>query len=181
MVEDSVILMSMYDYIEQYGNKLQIKDYCKSCGMYGKLWTCPPHIEEVDFSEYSKIALIFSKIPIKREMLINSLEEIELLIVNERRNLDEKLLRKEQEYAGRAFFPGHCIICGKDKCSRLKAEPCRHVTLARTSLESHGFDIISSAKKLANIDIHWYDGHTVPEYITLVSAIAYSDNYNFIW
>ena len=99
--------------------------------------------------------------------------------------MDEKelkrLLEKEAELHGMAFFAGTCMLCGdpcypddalseqevlsgsgetcwRDGCTRRRGLPCRHPGKVRPSLEAFGFDLVNTARELFGIELQWGGG-----------------------
>lgn len=95
--------------------------------------------------------------------------------------MDKRLLEKEAELHGMAFFAGTCMLCGdpcypddalsgqevlsgsgetcwRDGCTRRRGLPCRHPGKVRPSLEAFGFDLVNTARELFGIELQWGGG-----------------------
>ncbi len=110
---------------------------CRTCSMYGKRPSCPPHApdwtEAREWIEHFRKAFL-----IKFSIDMDDFE-------NEKRRAILYLLKREAElfregnlYA-MALFPGSCNLC--DDCSFERGEPCRFPTKVRPSIDAIGIEI----------------------------------------
>lgn len=110
---------------------------CRSCPMYGKRPSCPPHVpdwrEAKDWVRHFKRALI-----IKFEIAMDRFEQDrrEALLYLLKR--EEELFKERKMYA-MALFPGNCNLC--DDCPFERGEPCRMPTKVRPSIDAIGIEI----------------------------------------
>jgi len=177
--ENKIVRVPAPDYIRDYRDVERFLQYCKACGNYGTVWTCPPY----DFDPLGRIKsfhyvhLIGTKVFIDeatRRSPANADEEkqISYRVLREvREGLDERLLALEKKHPGSlAFFAGSCTLCRETGCARKSAKPCLHPDQTRSSLEAYGFDISKTASELLGIEIQWGEKLVLPEYFTLVSG-----------
>lgn len=86
--------------------------------------------------------------------------------------MDQKLLMLEKHNPqSKVFLAGTCHICSKEKCTRIKREPCIAPESIRPSLEAFGFDISKTSSELLKVEMLWSKNGILPEYFTLVSGI----------
>ncbi|MDE6289057.1 MAG: DUF2284 domain-containing protein, partial [Muribaculaceae bacterium] len=107
---------------------------CRECPCYGRRWCCPPlETDELEKPEkYPTLTLVGARITPK--ITGRPIEEAGSLIADCRRHIEPQILKKEKETGGfAALFTGQCTHCGKQKCTRIKGDPCRHPELVRPS------------------------------------------------
>ena len=102
------------------------------------------------------------------------------LMHRERSRLDKRLLALEEEYNGRAFYAGSCILCPWEECTRRSGKACRYPLRIRRSLEACGFDLGRTTSELFGIEMKWSENRNLPEYLLLVSGFL-SDRETPIW
>ena len=95
------------------------------------------------------------------------------LMHRERSRLDKRLLALEEEYNGRAFYAGSCILCPWEECTRRSGKACRYPLRIRRSLEACGFDLGRTTSELFGIEMKWSENRNLPEYLLLVSGFLY--------
>lgn len=205
MEKEFSVVCPMADYMRGFRDVSRFEEYCKVCGQYGTCWTCPPFDFDTDgyLARYENILLVAVKIdvPCQSEKMseLGKTDDSEMLPANdgiadiaiERRMklleqtrvvMDRKLLEKEAQLHGRAFFAGTCLLCGRGAgqgaessggCTRREGLPCRHPDKVRPSLESVGFDIGKTAKELFGLELKWASDGMLPEYYVLVGAVMY--------
>ncbi|OEU76508.1 MAG: metal-binding protein [Desulfuromonadales bacterium C00003093] len=115
---------------------------CRTCPMYGKTPSCPPHAppwkETLDWIRAFERAFI-----IKFEINMSNFEE-------EKRGVSTFLLKKEKEFFNEGFpfafalFPGNCNIC--EECEFEKSGNCSDQTRPRPSIDAVGIEIGSFVK-----------------------------------
>lgn len=116
---------------------------CESnaCGMYGRCWTCPPCIGDIDElilkAKSYKYALVYQTV----DTLEDSYDFEGMQKAGQRMNkLTEKIQNahffdKDSLY----LCAGGCRICSV--CSKQKNEPCRFPEKALSSLEAYGINV----------------------------------------
>lgn len=220
MEKEFSVVCPMADYIRGFRDVSRFEEYCKVCGQYGTCWACPPFDFDTDryLARYENILLVAVKIdvPCQSEKMseLGKTDDSEILPANDgiadiaiekrmkllehtRVVMDRKLLEKEAQLHGRAFFAGTCLLCGRGAaatdggadvrggmfagqgaeqgggCTRREGLPCRHPDKVRPSLESMGFDIGKTAKELFGLELKWASDGMLPEYYVLVGAVMY--------
>lgn len=118
-----------------------------TCGNYGKSWTCPPYVGEIDelikkASSY-KYALVYQTIhPLEDSYDFEGMVEAG--------KLHAELSLKLSRFFDTLDFPkklhlaaGGCRVC--PVCAKRTDEPCRHPELALASLEAYGVNVSALA------------------------------------
>lgn len=172
------IVLPMAEYIRQFRDVGRFEGYCRTCTRYGTCWACPPFDFNTDklLAEYGNILLFAVKVDVP-----SGLTDSAALLDSVRVAMDRRLLVKEAELSGRAFFAGTCRLCGtgagdygKDGgCTRKAGLPRRHPEMVRPSLESFGFDIGKTTKELFGLELKWGNEGSLPEYYVLVGGVAF--------
>lgn len=146
----------------------QLRDACKQnyCGAYGKNWTCPPLVGDVevliDKVKSYKSALVFQ--------LIGDIEDsYDIEGMNEVKELHNVLLRKLAKIVKENFSnalilgAGGCTLC--DKCAAVTNEPCRIPDEAYSSVEAHGIFVT----KLAEVsNMKYINGQNTVTYFGMI-------------
>lgn len=122
------------------------RDLCKAnaCGNYGKNWTCPPLIGEIDD--------LMNEIPTYKWALVyQTVSELEDSYdfegMIEAGNLHNQLVLKMRDIATDIIPSAHilhlgaggCRVC--PVCAKRSDEPCRHPDLSVSSLEAYGINV----------------------------------------
>lgn len=172
-------LLPMEEFIARFLDRDRIRGYCHTCSRYGKCWACPPF----SFNE-GEILCHYTMISVRAVKLYpekytgQSTEGLKdflgKIIWQHRKKEDAALLEEEATVEGRAFFAGTCLLCPEDRCMRISGRRCIHTEKVRPSLEALGFDIVATASELFGIEMKWGTGGNPPEYLTLVSGLAFS-------
>ena len=180
---DHARTLPLQSYIGGYLEQEVFLQCCRDCPRFGRYWACPPlpTTPQEYLRPYSAITIYITQIFPPREIVMGTpipdqgkvgMAYLEQL----RRSVDPYLLHLEQVHPGsRAFFAGSCNLCrarGEDECPRIQDAPCRHPDRMRYSLESLGFNLATTAKKLMGVPMCWPSGGHLPRYYTLVSALA---------
>jgi len=118
-----------------------VRDACAECEFYGKSWSCPPAIPELDET---------------RKRILSYKHAIVVLFRHpkDRKGLEKAVLAIESELKSKGFsstygfFVSPCTAC-RD-CSY--PDECQKKTLCRPTGESWGIDLITTAKN-AGIEI----------------------------
>ena len=119
-----------------------------SCGKYGKCWTCPPDVGDID-------ELIARAKTYQRCLLFQSVSDLEDSfdvegMLEAGRRHSEMTRRfwaemKPQMPAGTLMLSaGGCGAC--DRCAKEDGEPCRHPEDALASLEAYGIAVSEIAR-----------------------------------
>lgn len=118
------------------------------CGLYGKCWTCPPHVGDID-------ELIAKAKSYKEAVVYQSVHTIEdsfdiegMIEAGGNHNqlsqkisvLLEKIPREDFIHLG----AGGCRYC--ERCAKADEEPCRHPDKALASLEGYGIAVSQLAE-----------------------------------
>lgn len=175
-----VAQIKLDDYIREYRDSPRFIVYCKACDRYNSCWACPPFDFDADdyIAPYEMAYIIGSKITLNNDIIADNqgwekCTPMSYEIIEEvRRELDEKLIKIENEYpASRAFFAGTCHLCPKGECTKTYGKPCVLPERVRPSLEAFGFDIGKTSSELLHIEMKWSLNGIMPEYFTLVSGL----------
>lgn len=135
------------------------------CGKYGKTWTCPPGIGDVN-SHRSRLstfpeAILFQQVfPLEDPYDVDGMDVGRKTIMNHAYTLSDRL-RKEP---GEAMFlaAGSCELC--HPCS-YPEKPCRFPEKAMISMEALGVDVYDIAKKTG---LKYYHGPNTVTYFVMV-------------
>jgi len=110
---------------------------CRSCPMYGKRPSCPPHAP--DWREAKEWVRSFKRaLVIKFEIDMDTFEE-------DKREAILYLLRRESGFFkdgnmyAMALFPGSCNLC--EDCPFERGEPCKMPSKVRPSIDAIGIEI----------------------------------------
>ncbi|MBR6739563.1 MAG: DUF2284 domain-containing protein [Clostridia bacterium] len=126
------------------------RDMCKAnlCGAYGRNWTCPPHVGEIDelmelIRSYGYVLVYQTVSELEDSFDIEGMEaasvrhaELGFALRNELS--DQPLLRPLHLSAG------GCRLC--HVCAKADDLPCRFPERAMASLEAHGINVSELAK-----------------------------------
>ena len=117
------------------------------CGKYGKCWTCPPDVGDIDemISRAGKYehALVFQSIG----RLEDSFDVEGMERAAQRHNLITQTLAAELDSMlgdSLKLGAGACRVC--ERCARVDEEPCRNPDKATVSLEAYGIAVSELAK-----------------------------------
>ena len=147
------------------------RDMCASnaCGMYGKCWTCPPDVGEID----ALMAEIKNYDHVLVYQTVTELEDsydFEGMI--EAKKLGYKIARSLR---GTFDIPeissvlhlgaGGCGVC--ETCAKRTGEPCRAPELALASLEAYGVNV---SKLAASAGMKYING---PDTVTYFGAVLF--------
>lgn len=140
-----------------------------TCGKYGKCWTCPPEVGEIDemiksLSAY-KGAIVYQLVsPLEDsfdfEGMVKAKKDffaLEMRVVKAIR----AIMQKEYLHLG----AGGCGVC--PRCTKEDDLPCRHPDLAIVSLEAYGVNVSLLAKASG---LKYING---PNTVTYFGAIFY--------
>ena len=178
---DYTRMIPVDEYILNYRDERRFMAYCRECRRYGNCWSCPPFHDSEDYlSGFRNLLIVCTQIiPLTLEVP-DAVEAGQELIHKERSRLDKRLLALEEEYNGRAFYAGSCILCPWEECTRRSGKACRYPLRIRRSLEACGFDLGRTTSELFGIEMKWSENRNLPEYLLLVSGFL-SDRETPIW
>lgn len=183
-IQNAVASISISEYINDYRDTDKFIGFCKACNKYGNCWSCPPYDFSTDeFLSHYKYAYIIGTKIIPSKSLSDQCHSMEdsirigkQLISDVRKNLDKRLIEIETQHSdSKVFFAGTCHVCDVDTCTRIIGQPCRFPDKIRYSLESFGFDIGKTTSQLLGIELKWSKDGSLPQYLTLVSALLSND------
>ncbi|MBQ3084868.1 MAG: DUF2284 domain-containing protein [Clostridia bacterium] len=131
--------------VDEIELEAKFRELCASnaCGMYGRCWTCPPDIGEIDalmekLRSY-RSALVYQTIfPLEDSFDFEGMME-----AGRRHNELVQKLRKEIP-EGLHLGAGGCKVCSP--CAKHSNEPCRFPDRAIASLEAHGVNVSKLAQ-----------------------------------
>lgn len=171
--------LPMEEYIARFLDRDRIRGFCNACSRHGRCWACPPF-----GSEENGMLLHYTMISVRAVKLYpgkytgqspDGLKDFLGEIIRQHREKEDAvLLEEEAALEGRAFFAGTCLLCPEDRCMRISGRRCIHPEKVRPSLEALGFDIVATASELFGIEMKWGTGGNPPEYLTLVSGLAFT-------
>ena len=119
-----------------------------ACGVYGKCWTCPPYVGEIDelmaAVKTYEYALVYQTVsPLEDSYDIEGMaaarKTMFALTRRIRRDLDGLPMAKLLHLGA-----GACGVC--DVCAKSTDEPCRFPHLAMASLEAYGIHVSALAE-----------------------------------
>ena len=168
------------DYCARYVEPSRFMAYCRECGNYGTVWSCPPYdftAEEL-WQRYRHMRLLGRKLTFRPELLQRRYDKEQLgqllkdTLYRERADMERELFALEAKNPGSlALLPGSCHRCGDGNCTRRNGLPCRDPEHLRHSLESLGGDVGRTAEELLGTPLLWSKEGRLPEYLTLVAAL----------
>ena len=145
------------------------RDMCarNACGMWGKCWTCPPDIGQIDalmaeLQQYSHV-LVYQTVG----QLEDSYDFEGMTEAGKHHNRIAQSLRTVFAEAGISdplhLGAGGCRVC--PVCARRTGEPCRHPELAMSSLEAYGIHV---SRLAAKADMEYINGSNTVTYFGAV-------------
>lgn len=148
------------------------RDICASnaCGMYGKCYTCPPDVGDIDtlISEVKtyKYALVYQQISkledsFDFEGMTDARKKHYILSQSIKKAVDAKDLPKVLHLGA-----GGCGVC--EVCAKRTGEPCRFPELAMASLEAYGINV---SKLAASAGMKYINGQNT---VTYFGAVLFS-------
>lgn len=152
-------------------DKARTEELCKSCGMYGRCYSCPPR--SPSFGRYVskyKYAFVYC-------FFINS-DEIKIKNPYFRSMTANRILAPmlyrfgisiEALLDGLSFRSGYCHLCRP--CRAKLGKPCAHPDKMRYSLESVGVDVSKCSGDVLGHKIDWSKKGTIPKYYSVVGAV----------
>jgi len=126
-----------------------------SCGRYGKSWTCPPDVGDIDemiskAKKYKHMLIFQSIAQLQDSYDIKGMKAAAIAHSVLTHKVAEKL--KDLISQPLALGAGACLIC--PSCTKEENVPCRHPDKALVSLEAYGIDVskLAAASGLAYIN-----------------------------
>ena len=146
---------------------------CESnrCGNYGRNWTCPPEIGDIDelmeaFKTYENAIVYQTVTPIAHSYDIEGM----LAAGDNHNTLTEKLRVAYRDLPVSMELhlgAGGCRVC--PRCAKRKNEPCRYPDQAIASLEAYGVSVYELAQKCG---MNYINGQNT---VTYFGAFLYSE------
>jgi predicted metal-binding protein len=141
--------------VEQIPFDAGLRKACEAnyCGNYGKNWTCPPDVGNVDEliaqAKGYQYALVYQTVS-----TIEDSYDFEGMVAALARHRDitdgiTAAVRQQANEGMLQLSAGGCIIC--DKCAKKDNQPCRYPDKAVASLEAYGIYVAKLAE-LANMN-----------------------------
>ena len=146
--------------------------YCEDnvCGFYGRCWSCPPDIGEIDvlraeLKKYEHI-IIYQSISSVKDYAdtegMNAAEEKHSDIAQKLQIHLRNILNKPFLHLG-----GSCHLC--PECSKIANEPCRYPEKMLPSLSAYGVDV---CKTCAGTSLEYMNGENT---VTFFGMILFND------
>ncbi len=172
--------VDLKDFIKNCVDVERIKNFCKSCPRYCKVWSCPEHSFDplLYWKTFSSFTLILRKIILPPELTgrVFTPEEqayiYEKVFFAERKNFSN-MLRGEETDKSISLHVGGCDLCGEANCARREGKPCRFPKKRRYSIESLGGDVVKTSELYFNMPLLWPKDGRLPEYLMLVGGLLY--------
>lgn len=145
----------------------EVREACKMnyCGRYGKTWTCPPYVGEIDelklkVTKY-KNAFVFTTVGELEDSF--DIEGMEAARVESKKVFDEAIKFAQENLNDFMLLGcGSCTVCEKCTCPD---SPCRFPEKAIPSIESCGINVVTLAKSL---NINYYNGINTVTYFNMI-------------
>ena len=126
------------------------RDMCANniCGNYGKCWTCPPDVGDIDelmakLRTYEYILVYQSVRPLEDSFDFEGMAEAG--IFHNKLTADVRRQLIDDGFTDALFLcAGGCRLC--EVCAKKTDEPCRHPEDALASLEAYGVNVSELAK-----------------------------------
>lgn len=137
------------------------------CGRYGKCYTCPPDVGEINtliakLKSY-KFALVYQTVGMLEDSFdIEGMQEAGAKHC-------ELVIEMQKEYGSDVLHlgAGGCPLC--ERCAKATNEPCRHPNEAIASLEAHGVNV---SKLAAASGMKYINGQNT---VTYFGAMLFND------
>lgn len=170
-------LLPVKDWIEQYCFGDAFMKYCKECPEYGRVWSCPPGVPQVEgyLTRYEWVYIVGVKV-IYGEALKRSADSPahtekarQDSYGKVKRTLLEALLAMEEIFPDSlTVAAGRCEICAH--CTRAEGGwPCRYPSHMRYSFSAFGFDLSLISERLLGFKLLWAN-EGLPDYNVAVAA-----------
>lgn len=179
--EVRVETIKVSDWLENYCHPEKFLPLCKACPDYGKNWSCPPGVPEVEriVKDYEYAQIIGLKVIydewVRREAMLDPKREEHLrqqTYGKAKKEMLAALLALEKEFPGtRTIMAGKCELC--QECARREDKACRHPQKMRYSYSGLGFDLGRIAQEILEMPLLWQNGG-LPEYNVAVAAFLHN-------
>ena len=124
----------------------ELRDYCMQnrCGLYGKNYTCPPFIGDVNeliikLKTFKKAVIWQNIFPLEDSFDIEGM----MYALQKHNAMTMEIARCIYSVLGRScalvLAAGGCVLC--EKCAVVTDEPCRFPEEALSSLEAYGINV----------------------------------------
>lgn len=170
--KDCTIRLATLSTLSSYHKPDEVLGYCKRCPKYGQIWSCPPHIFDIEqyLNQFQRAYIIGSKIRLNP---LQKRDEALLSFQNRRETLNGKLLEIEAKIPNATvLFSGDCRFC--KTCNRKDGSLCIDESKMRYSLESLGYKVSEVCENLLDEKLQWGKS-SMPAYLFSVSAILTND------
>lgn len=151
--------------VEQIPFDASLRKACEAnyCGNYGKNWTCPPDVGDIDeliskAKAYSQ-ALVYQTVSALEDSFDFEGMTAALVRHKEITDLITEEIRKHANEGMLQLSAGGCIIC--ERCAKRSKEPCLHPDKALASLEAYGIYV---AKLAALGNMNYINGKNTVTY-----------------
>ena len=145
----------------------EVRKLCEQnmCGCYGRSWTCPPAIDDVEtlqarLADFSHCVVFYSVYQLEDsfdwEGMMTSVKDFQARILKSRKKI-------QAEDPARNFFflgAGSCQMC--ETCTYPEEKPCRNPEEALYSVESYGIDAM---KMMQDNGLKYNNGPNTVTYI----------------
>ena len=145
------------------------RDTCSTnrCGLYGKCWTCPPDVGDIDL-------LIKTLYGYSQALLYQTIVQLEDSYDIEGMSAGGARHAKQSRILGKKILPllgtkamnlscGGCRFC--DRCAKQDGLPCRAPSEALASLEAYGVDVYQTVKKT---ELKYVNGQNTVTYFGMI-------------
>ena len=159
---------------EIYPKYVDVKKFtalCEECPEYGKSWSCPPIMFDVDkvWQSYSRIHICLLKMDIEPT---DDPAKIYDMFRGNQHIISAKIYDMEEATPGsRALIPGPCDYCGEGNCARLVGKPCRIPAYMRNSMVSMSADCSATARDFFGLDLEWPKDGKPPAFMSMFGAL----------
>ena len=166
------------EFICRYRDVERFGALCAQCPSYGKVWSCPPFdFDPRERSDGFDSVTVFATTITFDEATRHACSTPDEASRVGREAMQEawqsllpRLSEMERQSPGSRCFTFRCSLC-PEGCTRPEGYLCRHPDRLRQSLEAVGFDIGAMMRDLFGIELEWSSDGSLPEHITLVTAL----------
>ncbi|MCQ2554304.1 MAG: DUF2284 domain-containing protein [Clostridia bacterium] len=161
--------ITVKEFFEEFVDIPKFIKYCRECGNYNNVWSCPPYSFDVEeyWKQFRTVLVIADRFYPEKDL--NYIDAWKALF-ERKKILFDYTLGLEKEHEGSVLLTaGGCHMC--ESCARKDGLPCRNPELIRYSVESLGGDVGKVVKNLFDIDIKWAAPGEVQEYMVLCGGL----------
>lgn len=164
--------------LENYRNVETFLESCQLCPNYGKVWSCPPDLPDINgyLEPYEDMFVIAVKIIYPDETRELAKTDADTALIREQtyEQVKKKLLLgllavEEECQVGKCLGAGRCILC--EHCTREDGKPCRYPHKRRYSVTGFGFDFTKILQEFFEIPMLW-SSKGLPCYDVAVAMLA---------